>query len=243
MRRLRVFVVDDDPEFAEGLALALEIAGHDVERASSGQEALDRLAHQDFDVTLLDFRMPGMDGVECYLKIRELRREAKVIMMTAYRNQDRLQQAIAAGALQVLSKPISNETLFDTFKSASLYGDILLVDDDPDFAEGLESTLAQEGYSVAVARTASEAVDLASRNDFDVMILDLRLPGSSGLDVYVKLRDLSRELPTMIVTGFAEEEANAIDRLKAMAVDDCLTKPVRTDELLQAVERLTAETR
>ena len=94
MRTLKILIVDDDPEFAEGLALTLEIAGHEVELASTGEAALKTLKRRDFDVTLLDYRMPGMDGVDSYMQIRKFKPDAKVIMMTAHEVPERLDQAI-----------------------------------------------------------------------------------------------------------------------------------------------------
>ena len=64
MKNLKVFVVDDDPDFAEGIGLSLELEGHDVTYASSGEEAVDKFSDANFDVTLMDVRMPGMNGVE-----------------------------------------------------------------------------------------------------------------------------------------------------------------------------------
>ena len=241
MRPLNVCIVDDDPDFAEGLALALEIAGHQVELASNGEEALRKLERQNFDVTLLDYRMPGMNGLDSYMQIRKIKPDAKVIMMTAFEEEDRLKQAIEAGALGVLSKPISEIDLLEAFKSAQLSGGILLVDDDPDFADGIRMTLTDAGYSVFVVHTGREAVDVALEKNFDVMLLDLRLPASNGLDVFAQLKNHDRDLPTVIITGYATEEADAIDRLKQMSVSNCLTKPVRTDDLLQTLEQLFME--
>ncbi|MDH3581405.1 MAG: response regulator, partial [Hyphomicrobiales bacterium] len=122
-----------------------------------------------------------------------------------------------------------------------LSGEILLVDDDPDFADGIRITLTEAGYSVLVVHTGHEAMDVALEKDFDVMLLDLRLPASNGLDVFVQLKEHNRGLPTVIITGYAAEEADAIDRLKQMSVSNCLTKPVRTDDLLQTLEQLFVE--
>jgi len=243
MRTLKILIVDDDPEFAEGLALTLEIAGHEVELASTGEAALKTLKRRDFDVTLLDYRMPGMDGVDSYMQIRKFKPDAKVIMMTAHEVPERLDQAIEGGALGVLDKPISESALLDAFSAARLNGDILLVDDDPDFATAIETTLEQAGYSVAIARTGRQAVDIALESEFDVMLLDLRLPLLSGLEVHTQLKEHHRNLATIVITGYAAEEADTIDRLEKMSVTSCLIKPVRSDELLKTIEQLFREAR
>lgn len=80
----RVLVVDDE----EGIRLLykeeLEEEGYDVELASSGEEALERLEADHIDLVLLDIKMPGMDGIEVLRKVKERWRELPVILCTAY---------------------------------------------------------------------------------------------------------------------------------------------------------------
>ena len=146
-----VFVVDDDPDFAEGVAITLEIEGHEVTLASSGREAVDTLQNQDFDITLMDVRMPGMNGIESLLKIREIKPDAKVIMMTAYTVEELMNQAVDEGALGVLHKPVDSEILLKTLLDATRTGVVLVADDDPDFAEGMETSLTNAGRPLANA--------------------------------------------------------------------------------------------
>jgi CheY-like chemotaxis protein len=162
VKPLRIFVVDDDPDFAEGLAITLELEGHEVTFASSGEEAVRKFGKRDFDVTLMDVRMPGMDGLESLLEIRKIKPDAKVFMMTAYSVEVLLRQAMAEGAMGVLNKPFDSETLLKALKDVSPAGVILVADDDPDFVEGVQSTLTEAGYTVTIARTGQEAVDRKS---------------------------------------------------------------------------------
>lgn len=238
MKPLKIFVVDDDPDFAEGIAITLELEGHHVTFASSGEEAIRRFAEQDFDVTLMDVRMPGMDGVESLMEIRKIQPDAKVVMMTAYSVEDLLRQAMAEGALGVLHKPVASDTLLKALQAASPAGVILVADDDPDFASGMETTLTAAGYTVAIARTGQEAVDKVLDNGFDVLLLDMRLPVLSGLEVYRELKKHGRILPTIIVTGYDVEESANIRELLQMSAKGCLVKPVGTADLLQAIEEL-----
>ncbi len=238
MKPLRIFVVDDDPDFAEGLAITLELEGHEVTFASSGEEAVRKFGKRDFDVTLMDVRMPGMDGLESLLEIRKIKPDAKVFMMTAYSVEDLLRQAMAEGAMGVLNKPFDSETLLQALKDVSPAGVILVADDDPDFVEGVQSTLTEAGYTVTIARTGQEAVDKVLDNGFDVLLLDMRMPVLSGLEVYRELKKQGRTLPTIIVTGYEAEESANIRELLQMSAKGCLVKPVGTADLLQAIEEL-----
>ena len=147
MTPLEIFIVDDDPDFAEGMALTLEVAGHAVETASSGDEAVRTFAGRDFDITFMDFRMPGMNGVESFFEIRKIKPDAKVMMMTAYSVEHLLEQAMDGGALGVLYKPVSEAALLAAVKTVKAAGIVLLVDDDPDFAEGIRQILEDAGFA------------------------------------------------------------------------------------------------
>nr|MDJ0610797.1 response regulator [Kiloniellales bacterium] len=93
-RPLKIFVVDDDRDAAEGLGEVLEMFGHQVTLAFDGESAVQIFKEQDFDVSLMDVMMPGMNGVESFLEIRKIKPDAKVFMMTGFSVQQLLTQAI-----------------------------------------------------------------------------------------------------------------------------------------------------
>ncbi len=75
--------------------------------------------------------------------------------------------------------------------------------------------------------------------DFDAAFLDLKLPVLSGLEVYLEPKQQGRAVPTVIVTGFAAEEAESIDALRAMNVTGCLVKPFDPAVLAQALDEMS----
>ncbi len=243
MKPLRIFVVDDDRDFAESLADVLEPQGHTVALAFSGEEAVQRFDAEDFDITFMDVRMPGMDGVESFLEIRKMKPGAKVVMMTAYSVEQLLDKAIEEGALGVLRKPFETDDLIKMLDAIKRRGIILVIDDDDDFAASVETFLTGHGYHVLVARTGEEAVEKVLANGIDLLVLDLRLPVLSGLDVYLELKNRGRALPTIIVTAYAAEEKESIDALRSMSVTGCLVKPFDPAELLAASEAMVTEER
>ena len=235
MKNLKVFIVDDDPDFAEGIGLSLELEGHEVTFASSGEEAVKKFEDIEFDVTLMDVRMPGMNGVETLRNILDIRPDAKVVMITAYRVEELLSQALADGALGVLQKPVSSKKLIETFKNIRAAGVVLLADDDPDFADGIEALLTSEGYVVFKAQNGQEAMDKVMDEDIDVLLLDIRMPGLGGLEVYTELKRRGRAPPTIVVTGYGKEESEAVQELLRTSAKACLVKPIASDELMQAI--------
>ena len=113
MTKLRVFIVDDDIDFAESLAEVIAKRGHYVEWAHSGEDAVERFRDADFDIAFMDVKLPGMNGVESFIEIRKLKPDAKVMMMTGYSVEHLLLQAVESGALYVLHKPFDIDEVLD----------------------------------------------------------------------------------------------------------------------------------
>jgi two-component system, NtrC family, response regulator HydG len=110
MRPARVMIVDDDRDLAESLAEMLELQGHTVQVASNGQEAVERHRKAEFDITFMDVRMPIMNGVDSFFEIRKLKPDAKIVMMTGFKEAI-VTRALEAGAAGLLNKPFDIETM------------------------------------------------------------------------------------------------------------------------------------
>src|SRR5882672_10085166 len=126
-------------------------------------------------------------------------------------------------------------------------GSILVVDDEEIMREILETLLKGEGYSVRLASSGEEGVELARNVPFDAAIIDVMMPGMDGMQTLEELKKIDDELPVLMVTAFASVE-NAITAMKRGAFD-YITKPFKNDEVLvilrNALERrsLVAENR
>ena len=102
----RVLIVDDDADLAESLAEILIDHGCNVGIADHGQEAVQRACAQDFDIIFMDVRMPVMNGVDSFFVIRSIRPQARVVMMTGFKEKF-VERAIQAGAEGPLHKPFT----------------------------------------------------------------------------------------------------------------------------------------
>jgi len=118
MAQMKVMIVDDDRDLAEGLAELLELHGYAVELAINGQEAVERSRKADYDVTFMDVRMPVMNGVDSFFAIRRIKPQARIVMMTGFR-EEAVDRALAAGAAGLLSKPFAVEQMLDTIANAA----------------------------------------------------------------------------------------------------------------------------
>ena len=225
-------------DFAEGLAETLEIEGHEVEIANSGEEAIARFKEKDFDLTFMDVKLPGKNGVESFLEIRALKPEARVMMMTGYSLQHLLDEAMDGGALGVLKKPFDIDAVVELVSSVGKGSRVLLVEDDVDFGALVKEMLEKNGHWVKHCTDGPDAIAKCRDGGIDVVFLDLRLNGVTGLDVFKQIRAIDEALPVVVVTAFAGEEFKAIAEMKSMALTDIISKPVNPDKLLDCINDL-----
>ena len=241
MSPLKIFIVDDNQDFAESLADLLELDGHEVELAFDGETAIENFRNQNYDITFMDVKLPGLNGVESFFEIRKINPQARVVMMTGYSVEQLISQAVENGALGVLSKPIGMSQILEQLEKIKPNGIILLADDDQDFLCSLKDILTAHNYRVLIARTGPEAVNRILTNNIDVLILDLKLPLLSGLEVYLTLKEYGLMIPTIIVTGYPLEEADNIDKLRSMSISGCFIKPFAPQALLDTIRLIEAE--
>ncbi len=107
----KVIVIDDEVNAAAALETLLREDGYEVSRAHDAREGLALLERTDADVVLTDLRMPGMDGLELLTRIKEIRPEVMVLLMTAYGTVKTAVKAMKLGAEDYLGKPIDVEEL------------------------------------------------------------------------------------------------------------------------------------
>ena len=118
---------------------------------------------------------------------------------------------------------------------------ILIIEDEPDIAEGVAENLRVEGYEVALAGTAAEGASLAARFAPDLIILDLMLPDGSGFDLLAGLRSRGDATPTLILSARGAE----VDKIRGFraGADDYVTKPFGLLELMLRVEAILRRVR
>jgi CheY-like chemotaxis protein len=144
-----------------------------------------------YDVALLDLRMPGMDGLELFHRIRQRRSGTVGIIVTAYAGTDTAERALAAGAWQVLAKPVDFARLLALVEQALGQPLVLIVDDDPDLCRSLRDVLCDRGYRVCLAHDESGAAAHLRDTSFRVVLIDMKLPRGDGAGVYRLVRQVN----------------------------------------------------
>lgn len=237
MNQLNILVVDDDRDFAESLSDVLELDGHKAMLAGSGEEAINLFKENDFDLTFMDVKLPGKNGVESFFEIRRLKPSASVIMMTGYSVPQLLEEAVENSAWDILRKPFEIQKVVKMIEKVKPCG-VLIVDDDPDFLEGIQFALQKEGYTTCIAKDSEKALKQIQTGKVDVLVLDFQMPVLSGLDTFLKIKETGNGIPTIIMTPFPIEEAETISTLESLCVYGVLKKPFDTKSLFDAISNI-----
>jgi two-component system, NtrC family, response regulator HydG len=237
-REPRVLVVDDELDTCDNLSDILTDLGYQVDCACDGLTALELVRRKPYDVALLDLKMPGMDGLTLYREIKRIRAGTVAILVTAYASGATSEEALAAGAWQVVPKPVKLPKLLDLVDQARGQPLILVVDDDRDLCENLWQILRDRGYRVALAHDATEAAEQLRDTSLRVALIDMKLPGGDGSEVFRLVREAEPTARTVLITGFRPEMDALVDQVMAEGADAACYKPFDVPRLLDTLDRL-----
>jgi len=112
-----ILLVDDDVDLLENTSFMIQSMNYDVIAANDGDEAVSKYKEMRPDLTIMDIRMPKMDGYEAFYKIKQYDANAKIVLISAYYvDEEKHQKAKAMSLLDIISKPYTFETIEDTIK-------------------------------------------------------------------------------------------------------------------------------
>ena len=260
---LCVLVIDDDPIACEHAQLVLGQVGVNCEKALSGAEGLQmakvRLARREpYDLILVDWRMPDMDGVETTRQIRDaVGPETPVIILTSYNWEDIEDEAKAAGVDTFVAKPLFAGAVLDEFREAfkkkntelvrekaDLKGRrILLAEDVTVNAEIMILMLSMREIQVDLAENGRIAVEKFEEHEegyYDAVLMDMRMPEMDGLEATRRIRAMNRldakSIPIIALTANAFDEDVQLSMQAGLNAH--LSKPVEPEALFKTLEEL-----
>jgi two-component system response regulator HydG len=234
----RILLVDDDVDTCRNLSDILSDLGYQVDYAHDGPSALEMVKARPYDVALLDLKMPGMDGLELYREIKRLGSGTVAILVTAYASRSTAEEALGAGAWQVLPKPVDFPKLLGLVDTALSQPLVLVVDDDRELCANLWDVFRSRGYRVAVAHTANEAAGQIGYANYKVVLIDMRIPDGDGAGVFRKVREANPQARTLLITGQRSEADDLVERVLAEGADAVCYKPFDVPRLLDTLNRL-----
>ncbi len=114
----KVLLVDDEKDFLEIMATRMKARGLEITTAESVAQTLSIIEKEHFDAIVMDFQMPGMDGMEALKSIKAKSPEFHIILLTGYATVEKIVEAMKAGASDLLEKPADIEVLTAKIKKA-----------------------------------------------------------------------------------------------------------------------------
>jgi two-component system response regulator HydG len=235
----RILIVDDEPDTCANLSDILTDLGYQVDTANDGFAALDLVKKNAYDIALLDLRMPGMDGLELYRKIRQISAETVAIVVTAYASSDTAQSVLSTGAWKIVPKPVNIGNLLNLVALALETPLVLVVDDDCDLCDNLWEILHERGYRVCIAHDLPEAEKKLVERRFHVVLIDMKLPTGSGPELLTVLRRVDKDARAVLITGHAGEMEQKVQRALDAGANAVCYKPFDVEKLLSTVQELS----
>ena len=260
-----VLVVDDDAQLCSSAAASLTEIGVHAECALDGPSAISMVErrHQkrrDYHVVLLDWQMPGMDGIETARALRRrVGKDIPILLISAYDWSDIAEEARAAGISGFLSKPLFKSTLFYGLsrfaEPASAKADaapklapdftgrhLLLAEDSALNWEIARDLLSSYGFALDWAengRLCVERFQASQADHYDAILMDIRMPVMDGYQAARAIRAMdrpdAREIPIIAMTAdaFSEDIRRAMDS----GMSAHIAKPIDIRELLRVLQR------
>lgn len=262
----KVLVADDEPTIVNFFIAALSDQGYEIESAVNGAQAVEKALSFLPDVILLDVVMPELNGYQVTEKLKANPATAgiPIILVTGLGSVEDKVQGLESGADDFLTKPfnlqemlarvhslIKLKKLQDQLKEmsarqpmpvhikkvlSSYRSHILIVEDDERITNICKTILGTGGYIVDIAPDGEEAQKYLRAAIPDLILLDLMLPGISGLDLLKQLKEdsVTKDIPVIIITALGDLKTKV--KSFYMGVDDYLVKPVNSLELLARVK-------
>jgi len=237
----RVLVVDDDQDICANIKDILDDLGYRTDTAFDGDAALQMVKTNRYDVAVLDYQMPGMDGATLHQEMIKLQPQIAAIMVTAHAQGDGAQRARDGGIQQILGKPVDLVELLNLVEEMSQSPIVLLVDDDLEFCQTLWQVLRERSYRVCIAHSVEEGLAKAAEAEYQVALIDLSL-GHSMSDGCRVIEQVNRENPsarTIVITGHREAARSVIGDLDQSEASEVCYKPLELDVLIKLIDRGT----
>ena len=260
---LQLLIVDDNATAREIMADMLENFGFAHAVACNGQEAFDACVDRDFDIALMDWKMPNLDGIETARRLQtELQSRApKVILVTGFGREDIADEADGVDLSEVLGKPVSPSSLLDTIlisqgkaavsdrrsaqqgkeaetALAKLAGaKVLLVEDNEINQELALELLHNGGIATDVAGNGQEALDMLQSNRYDGVLMDCQMPVMDGFQATREIRKQERFNDIPVIAMTANVMSGDREKVLEAGMKDHIGKPINVNDMFTTMAR------
>ena len=235
--KTNILIVDDLRNIRLTLGGILEDKGHNVVTAEDGYQAIEAARKTHFDAVFMDMKMPGINGVQTFREIKKVDPKTVVIMMTAYSVEDLVKEALEEGAYAIVYKPFDIDRIIAIIEEVLEKILILVVDEQVSDREAMKTILTDRGYRVATAKDGAEAIEMVKSRHYDIIFLDVKLPGMDGAQVFEQVKEIDPTATVIMMTGYTEE--GLLKRAIGEGSYTCIYKPFDMEKVIRLVEKIS----
>jgi len=239
-----ILLVEDEVPLRELCEAVLTRLGYRVCVAASGPEALLLMEERRLepDLVLTDVIMPGMSGAEMAARLRSSRPDLRVLYMSGYPDDAIARHGVLDVGMHFIQKPFSEralaakvrEALGEKEGAAPQARRVLMIDDDEQFRDLMRHFCTKRGHLFAGVDSSAAALAALATQTFDVLLVDLNIPGTSGERVLREIRATGSTVPAIVLTG--DVAAADMEMLRPLGAVLALEKSSNGKPLLQAIE-------
>lgn len=235
MKRLNILVVDDDRFHADALVELFEVERHHAVAVYDGEQAVAWFRSHRIDITFLDVKLPGMNGLECSLEMRRHDPEARVVLMTAYPVEQVLAEAAGNGTAKVLRVPLRAADVLAGVEQVGRDGIVVVDGGGVGSSEAVCEELTAAGRNAVVVGGDEQALNAAVDAAPEILVLELGLPLLRVLEIYLRLKEKGLTATTVLAAEGYDGKYG--DRRLAGVDSDTgiLFKPIPPLEMLRLV--------
>lgn len=265
LKKLKVLACDDNETARIIIARAIEVFGLSITTVNSGAQCINELQKNSYDLLIIDWLMPEMDGLETIqmIKNNKVIADIPIIILSTFGNEEVAQDASKFGIKHFIAKPFTFSTMFDTIMD--LFGHdirtsrsriekgkkhelalqkiagatILLTEDNEINQQVATELLEDEGFVVEIANNGQEAVDMIKASGepskYNLVFMDIQMPVMDGYTATKEIRKLSQYKDVPIVAMTADAMSGVKEKCLELGMNDMVTKPIDPDEVFGAM--------
>lgn len=262
IKNLNILIVEDNQSSRLMMERMLDNFGMKSRSADTAEKAIEMISSQDtsdpFSLILMDWRLPGMDGLEASRIILSLPGHGRIpiVMVSAYGRDAVINEAERIGIKSFVFKPIKQSALLDAIMEAMGQGRtfkhrrkvttithdfsgicILLAEDNQANRIVAVEILTQSGFEVDVAENGEKAVEAVQKKSYDLILMDVQMPKMDGLEATRSIRKLEQERRVPIIAMTANAMDGDREQCLAAGMDDYISKPIERLQLISTMDK------
>ncbi|TDT72338.1 PAS domain S-box-containing protein [Hypnocyclicus thermotrophus] len=258
---IRVLVVEDNESSQEVIKNYLDSFELQNDIVSHGEKSIEMIKKNKYDLVLMDYKLPGLNGVETLREIKKINKanNIKFIFMTSYGREDILNQIENEKIETILIKPLSQSILYDSIIEAFNTNDkelikeenknisskeflninILVAEDNEINQQVIKEILENEEINVTLVNNGLEAVNLLKNhnNNYDLILMDLQMPILDGYKASLEIRNMGIKIP--IIALSADAMSGTKEKVLNHEMNDYITKPIDINVLFSIIKKWT----